>query len=90
MKVKDTLALDQIFYTLPDKLENFAGVRRDSDLAQRYIRNNFPGWQYTGTAKFDNILIWCEQHFGNDFVWDWETIYFKTEAVKTAFLLRWA
>jgi hypothetical protein len=87
MKIRD---VDKIFYTLPDKMENFTGQRVDNSGSQSYIRRNFPNWQYNGADEFDNILIWCEQHLGNNFVWNWETIYFKTEQDRTVFLLRWA
>ena len=89
MKVKDTLSIDKVWYTIPDKMENFTGVRDDGVDARNYIRKNFPSWQFNGIELFDDILIWCEQHLGNNFVWDWETIYFKTEKDRVFFLLRW-
>ena len=70
-------------------MENFAGVRVDDAHARNYIRKNFPKWQFNGLDEFDNILIWCQVHLDNNFVWDWETIYFKTDADKAFFLLRW-
>jgi hypothetical protein len=70
-------------------MENFTGSRVDDVDARRYIRNNFPQQQYTGIDKFDNVIIWCHAHLGNNFVWDWETFYFKTEKDKAFFLLRW-
>lgn len=82
--------VNKIFYTLPDKMENFTGSRMDNNDNMHYIRHNFPSWQYNGIVEFDYVLIWCEQYLGNNFVWNWETIYFKTEADKTVFLLRWA
>ena len=82
--------IDKLWYTLPDKMENFIGCRIDDADARKYIRKNFPNWQFTGLDEFDNILIWCDQHLGNNFVWDWETIYFKTEKDRAFFLLRWA
>ena len=90
MKVRDTLEIDKIWYTLPDKMENFTGYRCDTADERSFIRKNFSKWQYTGVAKFDEILIWCDQHLGNNFVWDWETIYFVTEQDRAFFLLRWA
>ena len=90
MKVRDTLEIDKIWYTLPDMMENFTGYRCDTADERSFIRKNFPSWQYTGTDKFDNILIWCDRHLGNDFVWNFETIYFKTPAAKAFFLLRWS
>ncbi len=90
MKVRDTLSIDKLWYTLPDKMENFTGRRVDDADERRFIRKNFGQWQFNGLDEFDNILIWCEQHLGNNFIWDWETIYFKTEQDRAFFLLRWA
>jgi len=88
MRVKDTLEVDKIWLTLPDKVKNFCpGVRPQDGI--RVISNNFPRWQYNGAAKFTDMLIWCEQHLGNNFVWNFETVYFKTEKDKVVFLLRW-
>jgi hypothetical protein len=83
--------IDKLWYTLPDKMENFTGQRVDDDPeCRRFIRKNFSHWQFSGLDKFDEILIWCEQHLGNNFIWDWETIYFKTEQDRAFFSLRWA
>jgi hypothetical protein len=90
MKVQDSLSIDNVWHTIPDKMENFVGCRIDKVDARKYICKNFTQWQFNGLDKFDEILIWCEQHLGNNFIWDWETIYFKTEADRTVFLLRWS
>ena len=90
MKVRDTLSIDKLWQTLQDKMENFIGIRVDDADARKYIRNNFPKWQFKGLDEFDNILIWCQVNLDNNFVWDWETIYFKSEKDKAFFLLRWA
>lgn len=94
MKVKDTLRVDKIFQTLDRKIINFLGEKLAEKYrggaAARIIHNSFPGWQYTGVAPFDDILDWCEQQFGDNFVWNYETIYFRHERDRTAFLLRWA
>jgi hypothetical protein len=81
--------MDKMWYTLPDKMENFTGHRHDTAGDRNHIRKNFPRWQWTGIVEFGIILEWCDQHLGNNFVWDWETIYFKTEQDKAFFLLRW-
>lgn len=93
MKVRDTQELDLIRDSLTDKLLNFIHGTdyryTDNFEATRYIIKHFPSWQYNGADKFENILVWCQKHLGNNFVWNWETIYFKTEADRTLFLLRW-
>lgn len=92
MKVKDTLTIDKVYATLQDKVLNFLRDRvrhADNTNSTHYIRQNFPSWQYNGAEKFNNIIIWCEENFGNDFVWYFETIYFKYDRDRTAFMLRW-
>jgi hypothetical protein len=90
MKVKNTLTIDKIWQTLPDKMETFTGSRICDADARKYILNNFPKQQYTGIDEFDNVIIWCHAHLGNNFFWDWETFYFKTEQDRVFFLLRWS
>ena len=93
MKVKNTLKKDLIWSTLRDKARNFAPdifkLNPQSMHNINYIRHNYPCWQYNGVVEFEEVMVWCEEHFGNDWVWNSETIYFKREEDKTAFLLRW-
>lgn len=95
MKVKDTLEMDLILASLTNKLMNFVGANRclgswDRHTAIESVKKTFPSWQYTGVAPLEDIMLWCEQHLGNDWIWNWETIYFRRECDRTAFLLRWA
>lgn len=94
MKVKNTLLLDLIHNTRPAKVRNFVPVL-ENDLTYggkeswSYIRLHYPSWQYNGIDAFDNILIWCERHFENDYIWNFEHIYFKTKEEQLIFTLRW-
>ena len=94
MKVKDTLRIDKIFYTLDQKILNFTYDCKIPYTGTwekiKYIKENFPSWQYNGVASFDDVLEWCEEQLGNDFVWNFETIYFKTQEDKMMFALRWS
>jgi hypothetical protein len=93
MKVQDTLDIDLVYSTLNDKLMNFIPGRErytDTWAVIRYVKGNFPSWQYNGVAPFEEVAIWCEQHFGNDWIWNFETVYFKHERDRLFFLLRWA
>lgn len=93
MKVKDTLKIDLVYLTLKDKLMNFIqGQHRyvGEEFATTFIKKTFPSWQYNGSASFQDIMMWCEEHFGNDWIWNFETIYFKYEKDKLFFLLRWS
>ena len=92
MQVKDTLHIDDIHSTITQKVNNFLPTDWHSDMWGRttYIKNNYPSWQYNGCAKWDDVLMWCEQTFGDNWVWNWETIYFKHDKDRTIFLMRWA
>ena len=92
MKVKDTLKIDLVHATLQDKLINFVGnnhILADSWAVICYVKGNFPSWQYNGVAPFEEVMLWCEQHFGNDWIWNFETIYFKHKRDRLFFLLKW-
>lgn len=95
MKIKDTLEIDKVYSTLQDKLMNFIqGHHRYIGVFQAidYIKKNFPSWYYddSNVTPFEEVLLWCEERFGNDWVWSWNTIYFKREQDRTLFLLRWS
>lgn len=92
MKVKNTLEIDLVHSTLKDKLINFTqGKHRyvGSWEAITFIKKTFPSYQYNGAATFQEIMMWCEEHFGNDWIWNYETIYFKHEKDYVLFSLRW-
>jgi hypothetical protein len=94
MKVKDTLSIDLIYITITEKVRVLVAATpylyTNTDDGVKIIKQYFPSWQYNGVVPFGDVLRWCEEHFGNDWIWDWETVYFKREEDKTAFLLRWA
>ena len=94
MKVKDTLTLDLLHITLNEKIRCMMAatpyLHVNGMESIRIIKEYFPSWQYNGIAPFVEILQWCEKNFDNNWIWNWETIYFKREEDKTMFLLRWA
>lgn len=93
MKVKDTLEIDLIYSTLTDKLMNFIHEEHryvGSFEATDFIKKTYSCWHYTGMTSFQEIMKWCEQHFGNNWIWNYETIYFKHEKDRTLFALRWS
>ncbi len=91
MKVKDTLEVDKIYSTLSNKILNFTQGTNHRYTGRweaiAYIKKNFP----SVSCPFLNpeMLSWCESNFGNDWVWNWTTVYFKHEKDKVFFLLRW-
>ena len=94
MKDKDTLQIDLVYSTLTVKLMNFIhGKHRyvGSWEATTFIKKTFPSYQYRyGAATFPEIMLWCEEHFGNDWIWNFETIYFKHEKDYLLTVLRWS
>lgn len=84
--------LEQLNKTLNKKILNFAGNNSSDKLEinKQYIRKNFPSWQYNGVIPFTEILLWCEEQFENNWIWNWETIYFKYEKDKLFFMMRWS
>ena len=94
MKIQNTLDLDSIYATLLDKILNFihgTGHRYTDDwTASQYIKTWYPSWQFNGVAPFDDVIVWCEQHLGNNYIWNFETIYFKSQQDHAFFLLRWS
>lgn len=93
MKVRNTLQVDLVYNTLVVKLRHFIAstplMYTNQSSAIEYIKTNFPGWQFNGAAPFEEIMLWCEDHFGNDWLWHYETIYFKNERDLSVFLMRW-
>lgn len=95
MKVKDTLNIDLLYATLLDKLMNFVGgdKRKTGSWSAwesiQLVKKTFPSWQYNGVATFEDVMLWCEEHLHNDWIWNFETIYFKTQEDKLVFMLRW-
>jgi hypothetical protein len=85
-----TIVVEEIYPTLHKKILNF-GVNNlrytGAFEATEYIKKNFPSVSYPELGP--EMLVWCESNFGNDWIWNWSTIYFKHEKDKILFLLRW-
>jgi len=81
-----------MYNTIPTKLNSFVPEAATPHDALAFIKRSgqFPTWQYNGVAEFGIVLEWCEEHFGDDYIWNWETIYFKSEKEQLAFVLRWS
>lgn len=78
--------------SLKCKLKSFVpDAQTPSDAIAAIKRSGmFPKWQWTGVTEFGIVLEWCEEQFGDDFIWNFETVYFKYERDYTVFALRWA
>lgn len=87
-----TIEVEKIFSSLHTKILNFiSGTNHrytGSFEATEYIKKNFPSVSIP--VLNTEISLWCEENFGNDWIWNWSTIYFKHEKDKILFLLRWS
>lgn len=94
MKLKNRVeAMDLIHISLTEKLRTFVSdthyLYTNMQDAQHIVKQHFPSWQYNGAAPFSDVMLWCEEHFGNNWIWNWETIYFKREKDLVFFKLKW-
>jgi hypothetical protein len=89
-----SVAVDLIFATLRDRVKEFVAetpyMFTNISAGTRIIRSYFPSYQYTGNGQFEEVMLWCEEHFGRDWIWSMETFYFKRESDRTVFMLRWS
>ncbi len=95
MKDKDTLLINSAHSTFTVKLMNFIHSKHrfvDFWEAATFIHKTFPSYRhrYKGAATFPEIMLWCEENFGNDWIWNSEIIYFKHEKDYVLFSLRWS
>lgn len=87
----DNITMARVYNSIPRKCENFTpGQFSDYRSVSMIKSGNFPQWQYNGVAEFTQIVLWCEQNLGDNFIWNFETFYFKQEKHKILFLLKWA
>lgn len=78
------------------KYENFTGkpvYRNNVDLA--FIRDHFicvaiGNGKISGNTPDIKILDWCENAFGDDWIYEWNRFYFKNPKDATLFRLKWA
>lgn len=92
MKVKDTLTIHLVHASIHNKMYNMAPNFNPSNpyASVTWVKDHYPSWQYNGADKFENIMLWCQEHYDDWWVWSSETIYFFTEEDRTLFLLKWS
>lgn len=84
------------YHTLSTKFENLTGHRLGGGTVFYYIPNKldiFPHVELPKPKHFHKkaeILNWCETQFGNNWIHNFDTYYFKNEEDATLFALRWA
>lgn len=93
---KEDKEFADIFWTLPQKIQNMTrgSIRwTGSDDAVRWIKANCASIAVDANANsrlFRDMMVWCEETLGDNFVWNFNTIYFKDPRAKTMFTLRWS
>ena len=90
----DQLAGKEFSYgTMAKKYENFVGKPAQDDYYDiGVIRQNFTCVTLGDSQNSDiriAVLNWCEDHFGDDWIYGWNRFYFKNPADATMFRLRW-
>ena len=82
---------DGVFYTLPDKIKNLTNgdYEFSSFDSVACIKKNCYKHQYRGLVAIAELINWCEQNFGNDWVWNWDVFYFKNQQDLLYFVLKW-
>lgn len=84
------------FESMDDKYKVFTGKEwiADGQNDGTYIRKSFPtvSLEYNTKLLDDMHLVrdWCEEHFGNNWIYDWNDFYFINEKDATFFALRWS
>lgn len=95
IKVINSTFSEKINTFVPWDLQGIQGNLHVGNLhyySANYIRKNYPSYTI-GKCEFahlEEVLFWCEENFGNNWIWNWTTIYFKYEQDKSFFMLRWS
>ena len=90
--------IEVIYSTLSEKINIFVPCDLQGNLhvgnlhSANYIRKNYPSYTIgkCEVTHLEEVLFWCEENFGNNWIWNWTTIYFKYEQDKSFFMLRWS
>ena len=84
------------FDSMTLKYERFTGRKWkhgsiDNDMTP--IRKNFPVVSLEGKRELENnmhtVRDWCQEQFGDDWIYDWNDFYFVRQQDAVMFALRW-
>jgi hypothetical protein len=84
------------FGSLTKKYEGFTGKKWNysGNNDTQYLKNNFPMVSLEGnTALMDQMVDvrnWCQDQFGDRWIYDWNDFYFHTQEDANWFALRWS
>ena len=88
--------MDLIYNSLIKKFENLTGekydARRWADLSKVRKNCTVVDLSEKELTKALNVEIrrWCNRNFGDNWIWDWDTFYFKNPEDAVLFALRWS
>lgn len=96
-RTPEDIEFERIFWTLEAKVHNMTrdvipspfGPKTASD----WVRDNCASITVDvphPSSLFKDMVIWCEQTLGNNFAWNFNTIYFKNPKDRTLFTLRFS
>lgn len=76
--------------SLTTKFFNLAGVPYDYTKSSRLLKDS-GCLSIKRPQTFDaEHRDWLETHFGDDWIYDWDSIYFKYEKDMLAYAMRWS
>lgn len=82
-----------IFDSMADKFENLAGHKwtfneyNDVSYLRKYPKVSL---EKAHINDMHFVRDWCEEHFGDNWIYEWNDFYFKYEKDAVLFALRWA
>jgi hypothetical protein len=84
------------FNSMAVKYERFTGNKwkpGSIDNAITPIRKNFPVVSLEGKRELEHsmhmVRDWCQEQFGDDWIYDWNDFYFVRQQDAVMFALRW-
>lgn len=83
------MTISEIRDSLNSKIANLTGNQFTSlGEATKFIERNFSSCIYTGDTVFDHVITECDRVIGNNYIWQFNTFYFKHEKDRTWFILK--
>lgn len=81
----------RIFDSLTRKAKNFfPGYDPElPGLISMFDSSNYPRIEFDPEKDTATIRIWCQDNFGDNWIWSHETFFFKNQEDATLFALRW-
>jgi hypothetical protein len=84
-----------VFESMSEKYKRFTGkewnLRGGND--NNYIKNNFPMVSLEGNEELlyemHTVRDWCQEHFGDNWIYDWNDFYFVHKKDAMFFSLKW-